>query len=119
MVKSDKKVAKSSNGWDFLEKQNVVHALSYFPYFVGPIAMFFLAKTDKNKAMHHIKYSAIIALVVVVLFFILKGFIANAVNLAYIAGSVYLAWKAYNGEEVNIEILDNIEDKISETVTKK
>lgn len=45
-----------------LETQNIVHALAYFPYFIGAIGMFFLAKTEKKALLHHVKYSAFLAL---------------------------------------------------------
>lgn len=45
----------------FLENPNIVHALSYFPYFIGAVAMFFLGRSDKKAAMHHIKYSGLLA----------------------------------------------------------
>lgn len=35
-----KKAAAKST--DFLENANIVHALSYFPYFIGAAAMYFL-----------------------------------------------------------------------------
>jgi uncharacterized paraquat-inducible protein A len=68
--------------------------------------------------MHHIKYSALMAAVVFILTFVLNGFFMKLVALAYLAVSAYFAWKAYNGEEVHVEILDTIEDKITEKVKK-
>lgn len=41
-----------------------------------------------------------------------------ALNIAYIGFCIYLALKAYKGEEVKVEILDSIEEKIIETVKK-
>ena len=40
--KSTKKIVESVG---VLENANMVHALAYFPYFVGPIAMYFLGKS--------------------------------------------------------------------------
>jgi len=113
--KSTKQIVESVG---FLDNANAVHALAYFPYFIGPIAMFFLGKTDKKKAMHHIMRAAIIAVVVVVLYMILNDFVSRIVTLAYLAGSAFFAWKAYNGEEVSIEILDSVEDKINQQIKK-
>lgn len=121
MAKATKKAttAKSTSTADsFLEQENTVHALSYFPYGIGALAMFLLGKSDKKKLMHHVKYSALIAIAVFILLFVLNGFFARLISLVYLAGSAYLAWKAYNGEEVTIEILDTVEDKISEKVKK-
>lgn len=80
--------------------------------------MYFFGESDKKAAMHHITYSAMLAVAVMVSFLILNGFFANVVNLAYIGLSAYFAYKAYNGEEVKVEILDTIEGKISEKVKK-
>lgn len=55
---------------------------------------------------------------VIILSFVLNGFFTQILVLAYFAVSAYFAWKAYNGEEVHVEILDTIEDKISEKVKK-
>lgn len=55
---------------------------------------------------------------VIILFFILNGFFANVLNLAYWGVSIFFAYKAYNGEKVQVEILDTIEEKISEKVKK-
>ncbi len=119
MVKETKKTPANAATGSILEQANIVHALSYIPYFIGPVLMFFLAKSDKKASMHHVKYSALIAIAAVVLFILLRGFFANLVNVLYIVGSGYLAWKAYSGEEVKLEILDSVEEKISETVSKK
>ena len=112
-----KKAASAKSG-NILENANIVHALSYVPYFIGAVAMYFLGESDKKAAMHHIKYSALIAAAVIILTFVLNGFFIQILALAYLAGSAYLAWKAYNGEDVTIEILDTVEDKIAEKVKK-
>lgn len=70
MAKATKKTTvkkTAGNTSDFLENANIVHALSYFPYFIGAVAMYFLGKTDKKATMHHIKYSALLAAGVVIL----------------------------------------------------
>ncbi len=119
MVKTDKKAPKKT-GSNILEQANMVHALAYIPYGVWAIAMFFLALSDKNKAMHHIKYSGIIAVAAILGHVLLNGsFIGWLIFPAYIAGSAYLGWKAYNGEEVTIELLDSVEEKIEGAVKKK
>jgi len=119
MVKATKKTTKQVvNSMGVLENENMVHALAYFPFFIGPIAMYFLGKTNKKKAMHHIKYAALIAVAVFVLFILLNEFFSKLVSLVYLVGSAYLAWKAYSGEKVTIDILDTVEEKIAEKVKK-
>ena len=41
------------------------------------------------------------------------------VSIAYLVISALFAYKAYRGEKVEVEILDVIEDKISEKIQKK
>jgi len=119
MPKTTKKTSKDVvNSMWVLNDANMVHALSYFPFFIGPVAMYFLWKTDKNKALHHIKYALLMAIAVVVLFMILNWFASRVVTLAYLAASGYFAFKAYNGEVVKVEIFDTVEDKISKTIKK-
>jgi len=119
MPKATKKTAKDvvNAAW-VLEDANIVHALTYFPFFIGPIAMYILGKTDKKKAMHHIKYALLMATAVCLLFFVLNGFVSQILSITYIVASGYLAFKAYKGEDVQIEILDTVEDKISKTIKK-
>ena len=101
-----------------LDEANLVHAMSYIPYGVGALAMYFLGNTEKKAALHHIKYSAMIAVAAIVCLIILNDFFWYILNLAYIVLSVYFGWRAYNGQEVEVEFLDVIEDKITETIKK-
>lgn len=119
MPKQTKKTAKQiADSVGVLDNANMVHALSYFPFFIGPVAMYFLGNTNKKKAMHHITYAFLIACGVTILFILLNEFFSRLVTLAYLIGSGYLAWKAYSGEEISIEILDTVEGKIAEKVKK-
>lgn len=122
MAKATKKTATkktaATGSTNILENANIVHALSYVPYLLGAVAMYFLWKSDKKATMHHIKYSVLIAIAVIILSFVLNGFFMRLVALAYLAWSAYLAWKAYNGEEINVEFLDTIEDTIAKKVKK-
>ena len=72
MSQSDKKVSSPVSTPSILDQANMVHAMAYFPYFIGAVAMYFLGNTDKKQAMHHIKYSAMIAFVAMILIVILK-----------------------------------------------
>lgn len=85
MAKTTKKVAKkvAATG-EFLEKANNVHALAYVPYFVGAAVMYFLGKSDKKAAMHHIKYSAILAGIFLIIVLVANGYIQSIANVAYL-----------------------------------
>lgn len=116
MPKTTKKsVPKGSN--NFLAQANITSAISYFPYLIGAITMYFLAE-DKKATLHHVKYSAMMAVAVIVLIFVLNPFFAGVLNLAYWAISFFFAWKAYNGEEVSVEILDKVEEEFNKKIKK-
>ncbi len=116
--KSSASASKDSNFLGFLYDAHKVHALAYFPYLIGPIVAYFFGNTDKKKAMHHIKYAALMAVGAIILIIVLNSFFAGIVNFGYWGISMYFAFKAYKGEKVQVEILDTIEDKISEKVKK-
>lgn len=123
MPKTTKKVSPKveveSNEVSLLMQQNVVHALAYFPYLIGAVSMHFLWRTNKQAANHHITYSWIIAVAAIVWHIFLSGSILWwMIFPAYMIGSWFLAWKAYNWEDVKIEILDSVEEKISKSVKK-
>ena len=123
MPKSTKKVSAKveveTNEVSLLMQQNVVHALAYFPYLIGVVSMHFLWRTNKQAAKHHIMYSLIIAVAAIIGHIFLTGSILWwMIFPAYMIGSAFLAWKAYNGEEVKIEILDSVEEKLSNSVKK-
>ncbi len=113
--KSAKKIVESVG---VLQNANIVHALSYLPFFVGAVSMYFLGKTDKKAAMHHIKYSVLMAVIVIIAYIPLDMFFDRLLSLAYVGVSAFFAYKAYMGEEVKVEIFDTIEDKISEKIKK-
>lgn len=112
-----KSVETLASSTSILENKNIVNALAYFPYFIGAVLMYFLA-ADKKSAMHHIKYSALMATIVVIVLFIVNPFVGKIVCLAYLGVSAFFAFKAYKGQEVKVEILDTVESKISETLKK-
>ncbi len=75
-----KKTKASSN--TILENVNMTSAMSYFPYFIGAVAMYFLAE-NRKPVLHHIKYSFILAVIVLFLFFVLNSFFIGILNLGY------------------------------------
>lgn len=89
MSKSEKKAPVESQK-NILDQANLVHALSYIPFFLGPIAMYFLANTDKKQALHHIKYSLMLAIGATLLLIVLDDFFGYVFNMAYVGTSLYL-----------------------------
>ena len=104
---------------DLLAREEITHSFCYFPYFIWPIAMFFLAETDKKKTMIHIKYSAIIAFVVIVLHVFVSGSILGFLLFPwYVWLSVWLGVKAYNWDKIQIDFIDSLEDSVQEKIKK-
>lgn len=64
------------------------------------------------------KYSAMMAVIVVVLSLLLRDFFASIVTLAYLIVSGILAYKAYSGSEIKIAVLDSVEEQIKKTQSK-
>ncbi len=116
-----KKSAEAGNNPvdQFLDNPSIVHALAYIPYFVWAALMFFFWKTEKKEVMHHIKYSLFLAVATIVLTILLDGFFDKVLVLGYLAVSGYFAYKAYNGEKIEVEVFDMIENKITEKISKK
>jgi amino acid transporter len=117
MSKTDKKIDVGPKK-SLLDQPNMVHAMSYFPYFIGAVGMYLLWNTDKKQALHHIKYSAIIAAIAVLLMIIADDFWDYIFNVAYVIASGFFALKAYKWEKVEVEIFDVLEDKIAEKIKK-
>lgn len=111
-----KTVTKTSNS--ILENVNLTAAMSYFPYFIGAVVMYFLAE-ERKSIMKHIKYSAIIWVIAILLHVFLTGSLLGYFVLpVYVIASAFFAHKAYKGEKVQVEIFDSIEEKISDTIKK-
>lgn len=109
---------KKADSKSLLEQENMVHAMAYFPYGIGAIAMFFLGSSDKKKALKHIKYSWVLAAIVFLLMLLLKGIFGPLLMLVYLGFSAFLAYKAYNWEDIQIDMIDSLEGKVQEKIKK-
>lgn len=109
---------KASPKQDILSQESTTHSLTYIPYFIGPVLMFFLASSDKKKLFVHIKYSSVIALWAIVLMIMFNTFFTWVLSVAYLCLSILLAYKAYNGEKIQIDFIDSLEDKVQEKIKK-
>jgi len=112
-------VQKSSPKQDFFSQESTTHALTYFPYLIGPIAMFLLASTHKKKLFVHIKYSSFFAIVAILLhIFVSWSILWWLIFPWYVVLSWFLAYKAYSGEKIQIDFIDTLEDKVQEKIKK-
>ena len=104
---------------DLLSREEFTHACAYVPYFFWPVLMFFLADTDKKKILVHIKYSAVMAFVVVVWHIVLSWSILGFLLFPWYVGlSIWLGLKAYNWEKIQIDFIDSLEDSVQEKLKK-
>jgi len=97
-----------------LEKDNIKNLLCYIP-----LVAFVLFLTEKKKSkwlMNHIKYWAIL-FIIYILSKALIGFIFwGLITILYVFISLYLWYKAYNWEKIEIEYLDKLEWKIKDSM---
>ncbi|MCD5385360.1 hypothetical protein LRZ95_01690 [Candidatus Gracilibacteria bacterium] len=102
-------------------KENFKNAICYIP-----LVAFFLYFTEKKTTEEfkkHIKYGMMLFIIYVITTTVLSvlwmGWLNGLVVLAYIGISIFLGFKAYNGEKVDVKILNDISDKFKETTGKK
>ncbi len=104
-----------------INKDNLKYALSYVP--LVSFVFLFIEKDISKEFRKHINYAMILFLIYVVLSFILKVLflylLLPLLFIIYIWASIYFGFKAYNWEKIEVEVLDNIQDKISDSISKK
>jgi uncharacterized membrane protein len=110
--------AKKEPKKDILLREEFTHSFSYFPYFIGPLVMFFLADSDRKKLMVHIKYSSVIAFIAILCIIAMNSFFTWLVSLLYLGLSIFLALKAYSWEKIQIDFIDSLEDSVQEKLKK-
>jgi len=103
-----------------INKNNLKHWLSYIP-----LVAFFFFFTEKNISKDfkkHINYGMILFWFYIVWTILLKLFFLY-ILLPFLVIFYFLAWlylwlKAYSWENIDVEILDNIEETISNNIGK-
>jgi len=95
-------------------KNNFKYAICYIPLIA--IFLFFIEKNANDEYKKHIKYWVMLFVLYVVTTTILNvlwlWWLNWFVVLAYIIISLYLWYKTYNWEKVDVEILNDISEKI-------
>ncbi|MDD3646251.1 MAG: hypothetical protein PHH06_02465 [Candidatus Gracilibacteria bacterium] len=94
------------------KKDNLKYALCYIPFF--SIVIFFIEDKKTDELRKHIKYAIFLLLAYILLYMFLGWMMGAILSLLYIIISVFLGYKAYNGENVDLEIIDDIEKKIKD-----
>ena len=100
------------------KRQNLKYALVYIP-----LAAFFFYFIEENKSEEfkkHIKYAMVLFLGYIVLSIVLRimwlYWLIPLLFVAYLVVSWILWYKAYSWENVEVEILDEIWDKLQEKI---
>ena len=97
------------------------NAICYIP--VWAIVLFFTEQKKSEELMKHIKYGTFLFVAYIILRFIIVWVLM--INLSWILFLVY-AWitgffwfKAYNGEDVDIDYIDDFEKKVKDNLEDK
>lgn len=104
MTTSKKENSKES------KSENFKNAMCYVPF--GAIIMFFAENKKSDTLKKNIKYWIILLWVYMILNFLLSWLIAGILFVLYIWISAILWWKAYNGEKVELDYIDEMEKKV-------
>lgn len=96
------------------QSENLKHALCYIP--VVAFVLFFTEDNKSTNLMKHIKYGGALFVFYFVLSFILPWPLASLLSLVYIGIAGVFGYKAYNGENVDIELIDDLEGKIKDSM---
>jgi len=103
------------------KKDNLKYAIAYIP-----LVAFFLYFTEKNISKEyskHLRYGMILFWMYVLISMVLKvlwmWWIVPMAFTVYLVVSWILAFKAFNWDSVDVEILDNIWDTINDKINKK
>ena len=90
---------------------NLKNALCYVPFVA--FILFFLEADKTADLLKNIKYGAGLFIAYFVLNFIAGLFgLSTLIFVAYLIASIYLGYKAYVGDAIEIEWMDVLEDKI-------
>ncbi|QFR39484.1 hypothetical protein A9Q91_04625 [Candidatus Gracilibacteria bacterium 28_42_T64] len=94
------------------KNMNLKHALCYIP--LVAVIFFFTESNKSAELMKHIKYGIVLFIGYSLLQSLLAGILGPLLFFIYIGITVFLGFKAYNGEKVELEHIDNLEQKIKE-----
>ena len=100
------------------KSNNLKNALCYIP--PVSLVLFFVETKKTDKLMKHIKYASILLfaymIIQFILWFIMLWFLNWLVTITFICISLYLWYKAYNWEDVHVEYIDKLEEKIKDSM---
>lgn len=90
---------------------NLKNMFCYIPFVA--FVLFFLEKNKSPELLKNIKYGAGLFVVYILLDMVLRLFeLSSILFVIYLIASIYLGYKAYIGDDIELEGMDVIEDKI-------
>lgn len=89
--------------------ENVKYTLCYVP--VVAIILYFIEKNKTPILEKHIRYGMVLFITYVILTILISWLFTWLLFFAYIWLSIFLGYKTYSGEDVQIKIIDDIFDK--------
>jgi len=98
------------------EKKNKIsnesfnNAVCYLP--LWSIFIHFKVENKNKKLKKHMKYGFIIFMWYLIINFILPSFLSGILFIVYLLIAWYLSFKAYSGEDIEIEAIDDLEKKL-------
>ena len=100
------------------QKDNFKNSLAYVPLL--NFFLFFLEKNHKDEYKKHLKYGMILFILYFILSLTLNLFGLGLLNtllfLMYIIISWILWYRAYNWDKIDLEVLDEIENKVKSNI---
>ena len=88
------------------------HGISYIP--LVAIVLYFVEKDKSPELMKHIKYGIILFVAYILLSVLLTPLLSGIIAFIYICAVVFLFYKAYTGEAVELDFIDKIEGEVKE-----
>lgn len=89
--------------------ERVKNALCYIP--IVAFVLFFIEENKTPDLDRNIKYGMIFFWVYFILTLIISWLFTGLLFLVYIWISIYFGYKAYNGEDIKVEFIDNLLEK--------
>jgi len=94
----------NNTNWD-----NIKNALCYIPFVA--VVLYFIEQNKSQQLEKHIRYGIVLFIGYIILSILVSFLFNGLVVLAYIWASIFLWYKAYIWEDVQIDFIDNFFNK--------
>jgi uncharacterized membrane protein len=99
------------------KKDNLKNAMCYIP--VVSVIFFFIESNRSDEFNKHIKYGIFLLIAYIILMFFLWWAFWWLLALVYLWISWFLWYKAYNWENIELEVFDTLEKTVKEKMNEK